>query len=59
MKITNVTQNQINFQAGMTIKLANGIRNTNIPEISDKFLKQGIETDFRDNKIIAWCCDKT
>jgi len=59
LKITNVTQNQINFQAGMTIKLVNGIRNANIPEISDKFLKQGIETDFRDNKIIAWCCDKT
>ena len=35
------------------------IQRADILEISSRLAKKGIPTDFKGNKIIAWCCDKT
>ena len=54
----NRFDNKIFFGAGWTPEIEESIRNCNIKEISQNLIQLGIETDFRENKIIAWCCDK-
>ena len=44
-----------NFQAGLTSKMQNEIRSADVSKISREFLNNGIETDFKENKILAWC----
>lgn len=51
------TQN-IAFGAGLTAKFAEEIKNADIAEISTRLAKNGIPTDFKGNKIVAWCCEK-
>jgi len=50
---------KINFGAGLTPKMMEEIRRTDVLEISKKLAKKGILTDFKGNKVVAWCCDKT
>ncbi len=50
---------KINFGAGLTPKMMEEIQKTDVLEISKKFVQKGISTDFKGNKVIAWCCDKT
>lgn len=52
-------QQNVSFGAGLTPQMAEAIRNTDICEISKKLANEGIENDFKDNKVVAWCCDKT
>lgn len=46
------------FGAGLTSKMMQEIQETDALEISRKLAKKGIPTDFKDNKVVAWCCDK-
>lgn len=56
---TNTPKSRVNFGAGWSAKIEREIINCKIPDIADTFEKQGIETDFKDNKVIAWCSLKT
>lgn len=47
------------FGAGLTPKIMHEIQNTDILEISRKLQQKGIPSDFKGNKIIAWCSNKT
>lgn len=51
-------QNNITFKAGLTAKFAKEIQSTNIAKISKKLAKKNIETNFKNNKTIAWCNEK-
>lgn len=46
------------FGAGLTPKMMQEIQQADILTISSKLAKKGIPTDFKENKVIAWCCDK-
>lgn len=35
------------------------IQHADVLEISNRLANKGIPTDFKGNKVIAWCCDKT
>ncbi len=66
MKILFACQNnnsnqppKIVFGAGLTSKMMQEIQQADVVEISKKLAQKGIPTDFKDNKVIAWCCDKT
>lgn len=50
---------QVNFGAGLTPKMMQEIQQTDVLEISKKLAQKSIPTDFKGNKVIAWCCDKT
>lgn len=54
----NKIQN-ISFKAGLTPKMMQEIQNADVLEISKKLEQKGIPNDFKGNKVIAWCCDKT
>lgn len=53
------TPSNVGFKAGLTPKFMREIQTSKITEINNKFAKRGIITDFKENKVIAWCCDKT
>lgn len=68
MKVSTIIQNKnqskikandINFNAGLTPKMMQEIQNTDVLSISEKLAKKDIASDFKNNKVIAWCCDKT
>ena len=44
------------FGAGLMPEFEQAIRNADVLEISHGFAKQGIETDFKGNKFVAWGC---
>lgn len=47
------------FGAGLTPKMIREIQQADVLEISARLAKKGIPNDFKDNKVVAWCCDKT
>ena len=47
------------FKAGLTNKILQGIQDVDTLQISNKLAKKGIPSDFKNNKIIAWCSDKS
>lgn len=49
----------IAFEASLTPKMMQEIQATDVLEISRKLQEGGIPSDFRGNKVIAWCCVKT
>lgn len=49
----------LNFKAGLSSKMRNEISSCNVKAVSSELLKNGIQTDFKDNKLIAWCILKT
>jgi len=55
----NPQNKKISFGAGLTPQIMKEIQKVDVAEISKKLAQKGIPTDFRGNKIIAWCCDKT
>lgn len=66
MKIAFTPQNnnkykkqELLFQAGLTPKIMKEIQTADILEISNKLAKKGIDSDFKNNKVIAWCSDKS
>lgn len=50
---------KIAFEAGLTNQIMQEIQNADVLVISNKLAQRGINTDFKGNKIIAWCCNKT
>lgn len=64
MKIKDFNQNysnkkqSITFKAGMTSKIISSIVNTDVADISNKLAKKGVDSEFRGNKIVAWCSGK-
>lgn len=48
----------ISFGAGLTPELKQQIENCDVTEISGKLSQEGINSDFKDNKVVAWCADK-
>ena len=55
MKIQN---SNINFKAGLTGSMRKEIQACDISRIASELSKEGINTDFKNNKLIAWCCYK-
>lgn len=47
------------FGAGLTPKIAQEIQQVDDLAISNRLAKKGIPTEFKGNKVVAWCCDKT
>lgn len=56
---SKLQKQNISFGAGLTPKMMYEIQHADVLEISDKLAQKGILTDFKGNKVIAWCCDKT
>lgn len=50
--------NSPNFHAGLTKQMRAEIRSCDINKISKELAKNNIQTDFKNNKVIAWCCLK-
>ena len=57
MKVQN-NNHYINFHAGLTKQMCREIASCDITKISHEFSKYSIPTDFKENKIVAWCCLK-
>lgn len=51
--------NQVVFGAGLTHQIAKKIQEADIAKITEGFVKRGIKVDFKDSKVVAWCCEKT
>lgn len=49
----------MNFGAGWNKKIAAEIQHCDVVQIAKRFAERGIETDFKGNKVVAWCCEKT
>lgn len=57
----NVQRNNYspNFHAGLTKQMRAEIGSCDINKISKELAKNNIQTDFKNNKVIAWCCFQT
>lgn len=55
----NIHEQNLSFKAALTPKILQEIQQADVVEISSKLAKKGIPTDFKENKVIAWCCNKT
>lgn len=58
MQVQNKESN-VSFCAGLTAKIMQEIQGADLLDISNRLAKKGIQTDFKDNKVIAWCSEKT
>lgn len=47
------------FGGGLTPKIMQEIHKTDVVAISSKLVQKGIPNDFKGDKVLAWCCDKT
>lgn len=47
------------FGSGLNTEIMKTIKNSDVNRISDRFIKRNIAVDFKNNKVIAWCCEKT
>lgn len=47
-----------NFHAGLTKQIQSEIKHCDVKRITNEFARAGIETDFKNNKTIAWCSYK-
>ncbi len=54
-KINNFNYNKQTFKAGLTKQIKNEINSCNTQKISNELLKLNIKSDFKENKVIAWC----
>ena len=57
-KIENGYNKSINFHAGLTKNMIHEVSSCSPEKISKELAKNGIFSDFKNNKIIAWCCLK-
>lgn len=53
-----IHSSKIFFGAGWSPEIERSIKACNIDEISQRLAKLDIETDFKDNKTVAWGCEK-
>ena len=58
MKIQNQYINP-NFRAGLTSAMRSEIRSVDAAKVSEALQKQGIQSDFKGNKMLAWCSLKS
>lgn len=49
----------VSYKSGLTPKMLSEIQNADVLAISNRLAKKGIKSDFKSNKIIAWCCVKS
>ena len=60
MKINNIQNNNVNrfnsFKAGLTAKIVREISSVSTDKVSRELEYQGIYSDFRNNKVVAWSC---
>lgn len=59
MNINSYTQQRISFSGGLTQGIMREINSVNPYNIEQIMVKNNINADFENNKIIAWCCAKT
>lgn len=52
------TKRNIPFSSGLNDKFIDAINHTNIDDISYDLRKKGIPANFKNNKVVAWCCNK-
>ncbi len=54
----NIQQNKhyLNFHGGLTKQMKAEIRSCDTKKISNELAKSNIASDFKGNKVIAWCC---
>lgn len=50
---------QLNFKAGLTLSMLQEINSTDVKLISKELKQKDIDSDFKENKIIAWCSRKS
>lgn len=55
----NNNLNQRTFGAGWSTQIEKQIRECNVYDVKTAFKQQKINTDFKDNKVIAWCSLQT
>lgn len=48
----------MNFGTGWNSKITDEIQNCNVEKISANFSRRNIDTNFKENKVVAWCCEK-
>lgn len=58
MKIQNQNYN-LNFRAGLTSAMRSEIKAVDAAKVSKVLQMQGIQSDFKNNKVLAWCSLKT
>ena len=58
MKVQNQNYN-LNFHAGLTSAMKSEINSVDTAKISNYLQRQGIQSDFKDNRILAWCSLKS
>ena len=54
MKVQNQNYN-LNFHAGLTSAMKSEINSVDTAKISNYLQRQGIQSDFKDNRILALC----
>ena len=54
----NNRKQKLTFKAGLSAKFVQEIANVDTIEVSNRLAKKGIPTDFKGNKVIAWCSEK-
>lgn len=59
MRINPISNNNLNFQAGLTSKMKYEIKSCNPEKIAKHFIQNGIPADFKNNKVLAWCSLKS
>ena len=52
-------QNNISFNSGLTSRMKSEILHCDVNKISNELTKSGIISDFKGNKVIAWCMFKS
>lgn len=51
----NIQNTNLNFRAGLTSRMQSEIHAADVRKISQEFAKNGIQTDFKGNKVVALC----
>ena len=53
--INNFSSNKTTFRAGLTSQIKNEINSCDVRKISHELQNVNIESDFKGNKVVAWC----
>ncbi len=55
LKTNNINYDKISFKAGLTTQMKYEINNCNADKVSNVLKNINIDSDFKENKVIAWC----
>lgn len=56
---TQNNKQKVSFNAGLTREMTREINSIDVKKVSERLAEIGVPTDFKDNKVIAWCCART